>query len=436
MIAGFISFKSLTLVHNSIPAFSIGMLLLLSSCYKELEECKTVEVSDRNKEVFELSVSPGMQEIIYSSRDSSYSINEPGLSLRFNDRLIEIKDIRVRGRTTLDFKRKSYSVFLKNSIFTRGRDGIEIKELKKFKLISLSMDYTYIKNRLAFGILEREGIMPLFYKYVEVKINGDTQGVYFLVEDPEEFAKEQGSEFILRRDYHRAISDAEYSPELYSKPREEYEQRFREIYSLLTVLKGEILFEALSQRIDMNQYFRKMGIDFLLQNGDYSDEIYLYTTIEQDAIRYKIIPWDYDDIFSKYPHEVGRSWGIGSLFGERYYDSHQDILDEIGDKMIFSIEDDLDYAVAIDSFLYARYKNTLADLISDMEVEDIRALFDQVEFELTPFYSDRDLILQSQYDKDPSSHELWQNNMMEKQSLLEERLQFMKSQLLIQEIPE
>jgi len=314
----------------------------------------------------------------------------------------------------------------------RGPDTEEIKSLKKFKLISLSMDYTYIKNRIAFEILEQTEIMPLFYKYVEFKINGGTQGVYLLVEDPEEFAKEQGSEYILRRDYHHGIEDEEYVPYLYSKPIEEYKGRYKEIYNLLPQFSGAELYEIISQRLDLDQYFRKMGIDFLLQNGDYTDEVFFYSSVVQDAIKYNIIPWDYDDIFTRLPHEVRRSWGIGTLFGSRSYDSHQDILDEIGNKMIFSIEDDLDYAIAMDSFLYAQYEITLGNMLRDMNTGDFAAIFKQVERELTPFYSDGDIILQSQYDSDPTTIELWQENMIEKQAFLEDRLTFMKNQLNIQ----
>ncbi len=411
---------------------AIGFFLFITSCYKEIIVTDTGVVTDTDKEVFELSVSPEMQKFIYSSKDTSYSIEDPDLFLMFNGHQVEIREIRIRGRTTLDFKRKSYSVSLDKPIFIRGRDGDEIKKLIRFKLISLSMDYTYIKNRIAFGILEQKGIMPLFYKYVEFIINGDTQGVYLLIEDPEQFFKEQGSEFILRRDYHHGIEDSEYEPASHSRPREEYETRFRELYTQLPYTNGEELYEAINQRIDLNQYFRKMGIDYLLQNGDYTDEIYLYAMIEQDVIRFKIIPWDYDDIFREYPHEVGRSWGTGTLFGNRVYNSHQDIFDEIGDKLIFSIEDDLDYAIAMDSFLYARYESTLDNLVKSIDVEDIEALFDQVENELAPFYNDWDVILQSQYDNNPTSLELWQNNMHDKQTLLEERLASMKSQLEIQ----
>ncbi len=414
--------RSDSVVMNRIY-IAIGILLCLTSCYKE------VEILERDADVFELSVSPEIQEYIYTSKDTSYTIEDPDLTFMLNDQRVEIKKISIRGQTTLDYRRKSYSVNLDNPIVIRGRDKNERKRLTNFKLISLSMDYTYINNRIAFGLLEQAGVMPLFYKYVEFKMNGETQGVYLLVEDPETFFAEEGSEYILRRGYHHGIADAEYEPGPYLRTSEEYVSRFKEIYTQLPKYQGSDLYEAITQRVDLNQYFRKMGIDFLLQNGDNTDEVYFYALVEKETIRYKIIPWDYDDIFDSHPHEVGVSWGTGKIFGSRYYKTQQDIYNEIGDKMIFSIEDDLDYAIAKDSLLYARYESTLAQLISLMDGDLIESLFAQVEKELTPFYKNEDLILQSNYDLKSTSLELWQSNMKEKQALVESRLKLMKSQL-------
>lgn len=413
----------------------ICTMLFMTSCYKEvhLPEYTNDEVfelsEDSEKGVFQLFVQPELQERIFNSKDTAYTLEDPELVLMLNDRDLDIKEMRIRGRTTLDYRRKSYSVRLEDPIFVRGQKGGEVKKLTRFKLISLSMDYTYINNRIGFGILEQAGVLPLFYNYVEFKINGETQGVYFLLEDPEQYYKEMGSECILRRDYHHGIEDIEYKPALFNRPSEEYVSRFKNIYTQLPDLKGEALREALESKMDLNQYFRKMGIDFILQNGDYTDEIYFYSMIEKNEIRFKIIPWDYDDIFSPYPHEVGRSWSTGNLFGTRTYDSHQDVLDEIGQKLIFSIEDDLDYAIAMDSVLYARYELVLTDLINTMDANMISTLFSQVENELTPFYNNEEMIYQSRYDYKPTSFDLWQSNMQEKQALLEQRLEFIRKQL-------
>ncbi len=401
----------------------IGMILLLSSCYREME------VGDLPMEVFELSLSPEMEDFVFNSTDTAYVIEDPELSVAFNEHPLFVSEMRVRGRTTLDYRRKSFSLKLDSPVFVPGMDGQGLKELTRFKLISLSMDYTYINNRLAFGILEKAGVMPLFYKYVGLSINGENQGVYFLVEDPEQYAPDQGSEFILRRDYNHSIEDSEYKPGQYNISEEDYLNRFKEMYTRLPGLKGPELYEHLDQRLDLQQYFRKMGIEYFLKNGDYTDELYFYSMVGQEGIRYRLIPWDYDDIFSYRPHEVGRYWGTGTIFGERRYESQQDVFDEIGDRLVFSIEDDLDYIIAVDSFLYASYEKTIGDMMSGFGKEDLNLLFDQIEKELRPFYNIEEVILQSQYDQRATSTELWQENMAEKKELLTWRLDSMKEHL-------
>jgi spore coat protein H len=395
----------------------------ITSCYKE------TELFVDTGEVFELSVTPGMQEAIYNSRDSSFSIYEPGTYFSLDDEPLELEEIRIRGKSALGYRRKSYLVKLHKPVSLTGRYGTGMKELTRFKLISMAMDYTYLENRVAYGILENQGIMPLFFRYVELKINGDTQGVYMLVEDPEQYYKEIGSEYILRRGYYNSIDDSEYTPSLSPFPRESYEARFQEIYSSLTTLQGEELYNALNQRLDLDFYFRKMGIDYLLLNGDCTDELYLYAMTHQVQVRYSIIPWDYDDIFSSNPHEVGLTWGTGRLFGDRHYESRQEIVDEIGDKMIFSIEDDLDYIIAMDPYLYARYESTLAEMVKKMRTEDFDALFEQVRMELTPFYNNHEIVEQSKFDKNETTVKLWEENMLDKSALLKQRLSDMKQQL-------
>jgi spore coat protein H len=399
------------------------MLAVINSCYKEVELPPVPEV------VFELSVSPEMQEFISVSRDTSYTIDEPGMEFLLGKEQLKLKVIKTRGKSALRYQRKSFAVVLHEELSLPGRNGLDRVQLRRFKLISMAMDYTYIENRIGLGILEEQGVMPLFYRFVELKINGDTQGIYLLMEDPEQYYLENGSEFILRRGYYNSIADAEYSPSYQNIPMENYETRFKEIYSSLTSLQGEALYNALNERLDLEQYFRKMGIDYLLQNGDYTDEVYLYALLHQDKPRFSIIPWDYDDLFRSYPHEVGLTWGTGRLLGDRHYATHQDILDEIGDKMIFSIEDDLDYSIAIDPYLYARYESTLVAMLEKMDLEDIDAIFEQVRSELIPFYYQEELVAQSRFDQLETSFSIWEENMEEKKTFIKERLAGMKAQL-------
>lgn len=400
----------------------LGLMLLTLACYRE-----EIDI-ERESVVFNLSVYPEIQNFILESRDTSYSVEGPDVSLSFNDEALMLREIRTRGESALRYQRKSFSVFLDDALVIPGRAGNKSRSFSRFKLIALTMDYTYIENRIGFGILEEAGIMPLFYRFVEFRINNQTQGIYLLVEDPETYFKDQGSEFILRRGYNHWIEDAEYEPSGFFS-REDYEARFKEIYSILPQYEGVQLYEELSLRINIEQYFRKIAIDYLLQNGDYTDEIYLYAMIQNGQIQYRIIPWDYDDLFLNQPHEVGVSWGTGTVFGKRNYDSIQSVYNEIGDKMVFSIEDDLDYAIAMDDYVYERYEETLSELIREVEAVGFQELFGQIRNELSPFYTIDDVVSQSRYDRDSSSFELWQDNMIEKQAFLEKRLAFMKNNL-------
>lgn len=399
------------------------ILIFFSSCYKEVDLPPEPDV------VFDLHVSPALQEFIYESRDTSYTIDEPGMTFSMDRQPLDLDEIKIRGKSALRYQRKSYTVKLDQPVSLPALNGSQLKNLRRFKLIAMAMDYTYIENRIGFGILEEQEIMPLFYRYVEFKINGNSQGVYLLIEDPEEFSLQDGSEFILRRGYYNSIADSKYEPSSHFIPMGTYENRFKEIYAYLTQVQGEALYDALNQRLNMEQYFRKMGIDYLLQNGDYTDEVFFYAMVKEDQIRFSIIPWDYDDLFRNYPHEVGITWGTGHLFGDRYYASHQDILNEIGDKLIFSIEDDLDYAIAMDPYLYARYLSTLSDMIEKMDPEDIDALFEKVRQELLPFYHKEEVVKQSKYDEKETSYTLWEENMEEKRAFIKNRLAAMKEQV-------
>jgi len=404
----------------------ILLLVSITSCYKEVVNLEP------DADLFELYVDNETQNFIYTSRDTSYSIESSSLQVLFEGQLLNLKDIRVRGKSALNFRRKSYGLYLNEPIYIENRYGTETKKMTRFKLIALAMDYTYIENRIAFGLLQEAGIMPLFFKFVELRMNDETQGVYLLIEDPEQYYMEIGSEYILRRGYNHSISDSEYAPSYYFKPIAEYENRFKDIYNQLPLLQGEELYIETAARLDIDSYFRKIGIDYLLQNGDYTDEIYLYSMIEQDTARFHIIPWDYDDIFDEFPHEVGVTWGTGTIFGKRVYDTKQDIYDEIGDKLIYSIEDDFDYTITQDPYLYLKYEEALTDLFEIVDNNLIDKVFTEISAELNSFYESYEVVYQSRYDASQTSKNLWMKNMDEKKAQIKTRLEEMKLQLSIQ----
>ena len=97
--------------------------------------------------------------------------------------------------------------------------------------------------------------------------------------------------------------------------------------------------------------------------------------------------------------------------------------------MIFSIEDDLDYIIATDPYIYARYESTLAGMLDSMSPDDMDVLFDQIRLELLPFYHIEEVVAQSRFDKNESSFHAWEDNMQDKKRILKQRLIAMKEEL-------
>lgn len=115
--------------------------------------------------------------------------------------------------------------------------------------------------------------------------------------------------------------------------------------------------------------------------------------------QFKIIPWDYDDIFSTDPHE---GWTERDL--------------KMKNKLIFSCEDKFNYKLDKDEYLYSKYLEEFGKVLDQLTDDYLSNVFKQVYNELYPFYSNTDIIAQSQYDEygitdvDNLSNDLIQHN--------------------------
>jgi spore coat protein H len=122
-----------------------------------------------------------------------------------------------------------------------------------------------------------------------------------------------------------------------------------------------------------------LAFNFLVRNGDYTDEVFFY--IDPEIKKFKIIPWDYDDLFLLAPHE-GK-------------DVSRKIL---GNKLIFSSEDQLDITIANDPYLYNIYLTGLRETLEALPVNTVKEAFENTYAELYPYYADNELISMSKYD--------------------------------------
>jgi spore coat protein H len=295
-----------------------------------------------------------------------------------NGDTLEVKEMHTRGQSTLKLKRKSISISLAHDC-TLKHVGTE-KEIKKFYAISLSMDKNYMRNRMAFGMLKELGLFDLFFTYGETRINGQSEGIYLLLERPQDWAlKKKDSPFIIRRGYTQSIEKIKTRKNTESEKRKRYLSNYKTIYKSLKKYEGEPLYQALSENIDLDLYMKWLAFNYFVRNGDYTDEVYFYIDPSDD--KFKIIPWDYDDIFASHPHE--------GTIGARSV---------VENKLLFSSEDLLDRQIAQDPYLYEKYLYQLREVMIHLTPQTIKRILEETYAELYPYFSEEEIIAMSAYD--------------------------------------
>lgn len=326
--------------------------------------------------IIDLYTSPSGYESIKAVTGKKILVNTRLLVI--NGDTIEPERINTRGESTLSFRRKSFHFSLKSNALIKH--GSKTKTLRKFYVISLTMDKNYKNNRLAFGLMETAGIFNLFYSFCELRINGESAGISMVIERPEDWAfKKKDSPLLIRRGYNHHIDKITTDKKIGKDEAQKYTRDYNQVYKSLRKYKGEALYDTLSRYLEIKDYMKWIAFNLIIRNGDYSDEIYFYG--DPGLNKLNIIPWDYDDLFFLAPHEGNAA--------------RKSIL---RDKLIFSAEEQLDKKIAQDSFLYEIYLEQLKVLLGQLTPEIIKQAFEDTYAELYPYFSDPEIISLSAFD--------------------------------------
>ncbi len=314
---------------------------------------------------------------IRNSRGRKLSFSD--VQLNYYGKEIPVKSLKIRGKTTLYYPKKSFALKLKKKISIQGiHDTVTVKDCY---LLGLTMDKNYIENYIAYSLLDKLKIFSLTFSFCEVVINNDSQGIYLIIERPEDYTfKTIKSPVLIRRGFENNIDKIEVKSEdqLYSS--KFFRKKFSHMYSMCAKYSGQQLYDSLNCYMDMSQYMKWLAFNYIIRNGDYTDELYLYFNLAEK--RFGIIPWDYDDSFARYPHE-GK-------------DARNDIK---GGQFIFSSEDQLDKTIIKDEYLYRKYCEELyqvTELLNDSIIIDI---FQNAYCSVYPYYLDNDIIQTTQFDQ-------------------------------------
>ena len=256
-----------------------------------------------------------------------------------------VKEIHARGNNSLKFKRKSLSVELDKSLTVHTHD--DKIHLKKFDLLNLVMDKNLWHNRWSDINLEAIGLLPLYNFYCKVWINDEPQGIFLLIEKPQQAQEKLKSPYMLRRGPNHTITD-DYFDDSDKEAAKKYKRQFLSIYSIIKSSSEKEQVEQLNKVINLDSYFKFLAFNYLVMNGDYADEVFFY--IEPKNQLFELIPWDYDDLLRPVPHE-GRA--------ERNR--------EFADKKIFSLEESFDRTIAGNKELYTLYEQSLKKMLLTLD---------------------------------------------------------------------
>lgn len=326
--------------------------------------------SDKHYSVVELEMPNALYKRVLSIKGQKLTLKNT--VLKFNEDTVAIKEIHLHGNSTLNLERKSFSVDAAQKIKLCKKG---CKPLDAFYLISLSMDKNYFHNRLCFDLLSELKLFDLQYKYAEVKINGNSQGIYLIIQRPQDWSKNIAqSPFILRRGANHEIVKEKAQKDLDKEAVKEYRHQFTSIYKLIYQLSGEALYKELNEILDVDEYLRWLALNYIIRNGDYSDELYFY--IDPETKRFRIIPWDYDDVFKQAPHEGLEVWRSKMN----------------PSSLIFSSEDALDLKIAHDPYLYAKYLQRLSTVMDELTEEKIESIINALYQDLSILYESDEIL--------------------------------------------
>ncbi|KIG17327.1 hypothetical protein DB30_03384 [Enhygromyxa salina] len=295
-------------------------------------------------EVIEILLSPS-QRIEYDARVAELSkepfIGKIRTDLNAPDLTAPAK-LKLRGNNSLACERKSYSLNFEDDQPRRWFEGSATDE---FFLLSMCLDDRYITQFTANQLMAALGLFAPKFRMVELVLSGVSQGVYLLVEKPQEELRQDntGVRLIVRRaaDVEGELPEAKHSAGSEAQALADYEA----FTSTAETTTGDALLTWLEASMDLEQYLRWIALMSLLESGDYVDEVYFMSTDvtgEPGMTRdyFSISTWDQDDIFS--PCHNNGDFAI--------QDPHE---------LLYCSEGRLDYAIFAEPAVYDRFVDTL-----------------------------------------------------------------------------
>jgi hypothetical protein len=282
----------------------------------------------------------------------------------------------LRGQGSLGCARKSYTVNMTGPLV---RYLMPESAINEFHLISMCADNRYIEQYTANQLEQILGVFPLKFRYVEVRLDGVTSGVYLLLEKTfEELRRDSsGARSVLRRRFAPPDDFVEVKWARNDENQAAIDAMDTFIASI-GLLSGSALETALETRLDLDQYLTFIAAQTIWRNGDYVDEAFYLSTDTLDATGTA------DDFFET------MGWDADDLFSGCHYSGDHAFIDP--NQIAYCAEAEIDHVILGDALMYDRFVDKVEQLLTTgLTVADFSAALEKTRADILPWFERADI---------------------------------------------
>lgn len=205
-----------------------------------------------------------------------------------------IATAHLHGNSSIRCPRHSYVISLTGS----DRYLMPDSASDEYTLVSMCDDPAYVYAPTALRMFS-DDLFPLKFRFVEFVIDGNTRGIYLLMEKTKDELVRDNARVtsVMRREYPQGGSD--FFEVLLSDTADLNDpiNRWKFFAARIATLSGDELIAALRSQLDLDQYLRYLAAQSVFRSGDYIDEVFFYGTEQANGVggvteTYRMMAWD------------------------------------------------------------------------------------------------------------------------------------------------
>jgi len=292
-------------------------------------------------------------------------------------------EFTTRGQSSIKAPRKNFAF----EVIDQDAKMV-VGSAKGDKLLFTSMwqDLGYISNKIGYQFMALSGLAPHPVEYAELVINGVTNGLYLVTKKMKDIAtKTLDSPLVIRRRYFGQYEVAAFKAKNSPYTELQLSDRYRQMMDLVDENRkyfgnSSEFHDALAKYLDLDQYYSWLATNYLLRNGDYADEVFFYAAAKGakslDDVKFKILPWDLDDLFKEKMH--WQNFHPGNIAAVIQGKPTKDL--------IFNYESALDRALMRNPYTKKMYHEKVRKMLaSELSEASIKATIEATRKQILPY---------------------------------------------------